>query len=156
MRIVTLTAFLSILLDQVTKIIVVQGLDLESKLRIPVIDGFLSFRMAWNEGINFGLFAGSGSQNARWILIGVAVVICLAVLYWVRRQRPGTWGQVAAGLIIGGALGNVIDRLWYGAVADFLNVTCCGIVNPFAFNVADAAIFLGAVLLVLMPAQKGA
>ena len=52
-------------------------------------------------------------------------------------------------MIIGGALGNVWDRLQYGAVADFINMSCCGIRNPFAFNVADAAIFAGAALLLL-------
>ena len=56
--------------------------------------------------------------------------------------------------LIGGALGNVIDRLVYGAVADFLNVTCCGFVNPYAFNVADIAIFVGAIGLALIPEQK--
>jgi signal peptidase II len=56
---------------------------------------------------------------------------------------------VSAGLLIGGALGNVVDRVLYGAVADFLNMSCCGIDNPFAFNVADVAIFVGAIGLVL-------
>ena len=52
---------------------------------------------------------------------------------------------LAGGLLLGGALGNVIDRLLYGAVADFLNMSCCGISNPYAFNVADISIFVGAV-----------
>jgi signal peptidase II len=56
---------------------------------------------------------------------------------------------MAAAFLIGGAAGNVIDRLLYGAVADFLNMSCCGIDNPYAFNVADVAIFVGAVGLVL-------
>jgi signal peptidase II len=59
------------------------------------------------------------------------------------------WAQVSAGLLIGGALGNVVDRIVYGAVADFLNMSCCGIANPFAFNVADITIFAGAIGLVL-------
>ena len=53
-------------------------------------------------------------------------------------------GLISVGLLIGGALGNVVDRLIYGAVADFLNVTCCGLNNPYAFNVADISVFLGA------------
>ena len=53
--------------------------------------------------------------------------------------------DIAAGFLIGGALGNVIDRLLYGAVADFLNMSCCGFNNPYAFNVADVAIFIGAI-----------
>jgi signal peptidase II len=64
--------------------------------------------------------------------------------------RRGGWLQaIGAGAIIGGALGNVWDRLRWGAVADFINMSCCGIANPFAFNLADAAIFGGAALLVL-------
>jgi signal peptidase II len=52
---------------------------------------------------------------------------------------------LAGGLLLGGAIGNVIDRLLYGAVADFLNMSCCGFTNPYAFNVADISIFAGAV-----------
>jgi signal peptidase II len=66
------------------------------------------------------------------------------------RSERGNWkAQVSGGLLVGGALGNVIDRIVYGAVADFLNMSCCGIENPYAFNVADISIFLGAVGLVL-------
>jgi signal peptidase II len=56
--------------------------------------------------------------------------------------------------LLGGALGNVVDRLIYGAVADFLNMSCCGIDNPYAFNVADIAVFAGAIGLVLAPGAK--
>ena len=108
----------------------------------------LNLRMAWNRGVNFGLFAG-GSDTARWILIGIALAISAAVAVWMWREPPGPAGRVSAGLLIGGALGNVVDRLLYGAVADFLNMSCCGIDNPFAFNVADIAIFAGALGLVL-------
>ena len=62
---------------------------------------------------------------------------------------------MAAGLLIGGAIGNVIDRLAYGAVADFLNMSCCGIENPFAFNVADISIFVGALGLVIFGTGAG-
>ena len=58
-------------------------------------------------------------------------------------------------LILGGALGNVVDRLVYGAVADFLNMSCCGIENPYAFNVADIAIFAGAIGLILFTGKTG-
>ena len=79
------------------------------------------------------------------MLIAVAVGIVLFVLVWLRRDPPGPRGLIAGGLLIGGALGNVVDRLLYGAVADFINMSCCGINNPFAFNIADIAIFAGAV-----------
>ena len=87
-------------------------------------------------------------------LIAVALVISGAVLWWVHHEPAGRWQKIAAGLLVGGALGNVIDRLIYGAVADFLNMSCCGINNPYAFNVADIAVFVGAFGLVLLPAGK--
>lgn len=58
-------------------------------------------------------------------------------------------GYISAGVLVGGALGNVIDRILHGAVADFLNMSCCGFTNPYAFNIADIAIFVGAVGLVV-------
>ena len=62
--------------------------------------------------------------------------------------------RLSAGVLIGGALGNVVDRVAYGAVADFLNMSCCGIDNPFSFNVADIAIFVGAVGLILFTGKN--
>ncbi len=154
MRTVFWATFWVFLVDQLSKYLVVHLLDLRTLREIDVIDGFVAFHMAWNTGINFGLLSGQAGMT-RWILIGVALAICVGVLWWVRREQPRLAGQIAAGLLIGGALGNVVDRVLYGAVADFLNVTCCGFVNPFAFNVADVAIFLGAVALVFIPAEKG-
>jgi signal peptidase II len=142
------TGFWTFLLDQASKYYVVHYLDLRLRGEIDVLPPFLNLRMAWNTGINFGLMSGN-SDLARWVLIGLAFVICGAVLYWVHNDRPGRMGLIAAGLMIGGALGNVVDRFLYGAVADFLNMTCCGISNPYAFNVADIAIFIGAFGLVL-------
>jgi signal peptidase II len=71
------------------------------------------------------------------------------VIWWARRDRLAGWAAISAGLLVGGALGNVIDRFIYGAVADFLNMSCCGIENPFSFNVADVAVFAGAIGLVI-------
>ncbi len=140
-----LVAALVVALDRATKIYVVEVLDLRNRLGIPVIDPFFNLTMAWNEGINFGLlnFGAAG----RWVLIVLAIAIVVALAAWARR---GGWIQaLGAGGIIGGALGNVWDRFQYGAVADFINMSCCGVRNPFAFNVADAAIFGGAALLVV-------
>jgi signal peptidase II len=135
-----------LVLDQATKFVVVELLDLRSRLVIPVADPWLNLTMAWNEGINFGLFDFGAA--GRWVLVGLAVAIVVGLLAWVRRTR-GWVPALGVGAIVGGALGNVIDRLRYGAVADFINMSCCGISNPFAFNVADAAIFGGAALLLL-------
>ncbi|MEO8241930.1 MAG: signal peptidase II [bacterium] len=147
-------ALLTIVLDQASKLSVVFGLDLQHRIEMDVLPPVLVFRMAWNQGMNFGLF-GDESQVVRWALVAIALAISVWVWLWVRRDNGGIWMQVAAGLLIGGALGNVIDRLAYGAVADFLNMSCCGIDNPFAFNVADIAVFLGAVGLVILTHQTG-
>ena len=153
MRRFWLTALATFGLDQLTKLAVVFGLDLANRVEIDVFPPFLVFRMAWNRGINFGLMA-HGSDLARWGLILVALAISAWVIWWMRRERGSRWLQVAGGLLVGGALGNVVDRLAYGAVADFLNMSCCGIENPYAFNVADIAIFLGAVGLVFLADGK--
>ena len=146
MRLTFWTGFWVFLIDQLSKYLVVHTLDLANVGRIEVLPPFLVFRMAWNTGVNFGLLSGA---DMRWVLIAVALVITAAVLIWVRREGGNRWAQIGAGLLAGGALGNVIDRIIYGAVADFLNMSCCGTDNPYAFNLADAAIFLGAVLLVI-------
>lgn len=134
--------------DQATKFWIVEVLDLKQKLAIDVWPPFVNFRMAWNQGINFGLLSGLEVDAMRWILIAVAVGVSLAVLWWGRNFR-GWFGQTLVALIVGGALGNTVDRLQYGAVADFLNMSCCGLRNPYSFNVADIAIFAGAIGLVL-------
>ncbi|MFY8145691.1 MAG: signal peptidase II [Rhodobacter sp.] len=148
MRIANLTALSVFVIDQALKIIVVWWLNLAERGEIDVIPPLLNFRMAWNRGVNFGLLAGD-ADALRWGLIAVALAISVWVWIWVRRDAPSARTQVLAGLLIGGALGNVVDRVLYGAVADFLNMSCCGIENPFAFNVADICIFVGALGLVI-------
>lgn len=132
--------------DQASKYLVVQALDLKDRLQIDVIPPFLTFRMAWNRGVNFGIGAGF---DMRWLLIAIAIAISAVVLYWVNREGGSKWTYLSAGVLVGGALGNVVDRLVYGAVADFLNMSCCGFENPYAFNVADIAVFAGAIGLVI-------
>ncbi|WP_328590536.1 signal peptidase II [Frigidibacter oleivorans] len=147
MRAVIWTAVAVFLIDQISKYWVVHILQLDRRREIDVLPGWLHFRMAWNQGINFGLFAGEGWT--RWLLIALALAIAGWVWRWMARSRPGRWAQISAGLLIGGALGNVVDRLVYGAVADFLNMGFPGFDNPYSFNVADIAIFAGAAGLVL-------
>lgn len=153
MRLVFWAGFWAFITDQASKYAVVHMLNLREVLFIDVLPPLLRFTMAWNEGINFGLFANS-ADTARWVLIGVALAVSTFVLFWVRRDPPGKWGMISAGLLIGGAIGNVVDRLLYGAVADFLNMSCCGIDNPFAFNLADVWIFAGALGLVFFGGSK--
>ena len=131
--------------DQITKLVVVHAMNLKELGVILIWQPYILFRMAWNEGINFGIPLGS-----KWVLIGIAIVICAWIFWWMNRDRPGLLVQLSAGMVIGGAIGNVIDRIVYGAVADFLNVSCCGWENPWSFNVADIAIFIGALGLIFL------
>ena len=110
--------------------------------------------MAWNRGVNFGLMAGG--ESTRWLLVALALGISVWVAVWLTGPGPGAGRRSRAGCSIGGALGNTVDRVLYGAVADFLNMSCCGIENPYAFNVADIAIFLGAVGLAVLGSGAGA
>jgi signal peptidase II len=154
MRIAFWTSLATFLIDQASKYYVLHWLRLDERLAIDVWPPFLNLRMAWNTGVNFGLFASAGDAM-RWVLIAVSLAISLWVILWMRGHREArAIVFVSAGLLVGGALGNVIDRLLYGAVADFLNMSCCGIRNPFAFNVADIAIVVGALGLVLFAGDK--
>ena len=139
-------AIAAFVIDQATKYGVVWGLDLRNVYAIDVLPPILNFRMAWNEGINFGLFS-SDVEIMRWVLVALALVICAWVLYW-GRQFTGWFAALLIGLIVGGALGNVIDRIIHGAVINFLNMSCCGINNPYAFNLADVWVFAGAIGLI--------
>lgn len=153
MRLALLIAALVLVADQASKFYVVIWLGLDERFFIEVIPGFFNLAMAWNRGINFGLFASEG-EVTRWILIALALGISAWIWFWASRHRENRLMQASAGLLVGGALGNVIDRLIWGAVADFINVTCCGIQNPYAFNLADAAIFIGAIGLILFGGAK--
>lgn len=152
MRLLFIGALLAFLADQLSKWGVVHVLDLKTRLSMDVVPPLLNFRMGWNRGINFGLFSDSPDM-ARWILIGLAIGISIWLIWWGRKLTRAA-ALFGAGLIVGGAMGNALDRVIYGAVADFLNMSCCGISNPFTFNVADVAIFLGAGLLILFDEKK--
>ena len=142
-------ALFALIVDQATKIGVIFGLDLVNLLRIDVAPPLLNFRYGENRGINFGLF-NDGGDSSRWILIAISLVICAAVFIWVRRSHSNSRMMlISAGLVIGGALGNVLDRVLYGYVLDFLNMSCCGFNNPYVFNVADIFVFGGAAGLIL-------
>ncbi len=135
-------ATIAFVIDQLSKWYVVFHLELKNINAIDVLPPFLNFRMGWNTGINFGLFANH-SDIMRWALTALAVLISLAVL-WYARNFKGWGAALLFGSIIGGALGNAYDRVIHGAVADFLNMSCCGWRNPNVFNVADIFVFLGA------------
>ncbi len=153
MRRVAIWAVMVFALDQLSKWAVVQGLNLKEIGEYDLFDPILVFRMAWNRGVNFGLFS-TDKDAMRWILIAVALAVSTWLVLWIRSERS-RWAQISAGVLVGGAIGNVVDRLVYGAVADFLNMSCCGIENPFSFNLADVAIFAGAVGLMVFTGPRG-
>lgn len=153
MRTLSWTAALTLAADQALKWAVVVGLNLREIGQIEVWPPFLTLTMAWNRGVNFGLFADD-SLWLRGALVALPVVVSVWVWHWVRGIDGGSALQLAAGLLIGGALGNAIDRVVWGAVADFLNMSCCGFVNPWAFNLADIAIFVGAFGLIVTAQGK--
>ncbi|WP_300069335.1 signal peptidase II [uncultured Ruegeria sp.] len=141
-------------IDQVSKYLVVHVMRVADQLGgIDVLPPLLVFKYGENRGINFGLFQGD-SDASRWVLIGVSIAICFAVVIWLRRSTATNFMLICGGLLIGGALGNVVDRILYGFVLDFLNMSCCGINNPFVFNLADVFIFAGAIGLVLFDGKK--
>ncbi|AVO37762.1 signal peptidase II [Pukyongiella litopenaei] len=148
------SAIAALLVDQVSKYWVVHGLELARKRAIDVYPPLLNFRYGENRGINFGLF-DSETDAMRWVLIVFSLAVIAAVLMWLRRQQPRWPLLVSGGLLAGGALGNVVDRLWYGYVLDFLNMSCCGFDNPFVFNLADVFIFAGAAGLLLFEGRNG-
>ncbi|WP_299609006.1 signal peptidase II [uncultured Tateyamaria sp.] len=158
MKLLWISAAIAFLLDQVSKYVVIHVMGVSQFNPIDVLPPLLNFRYGENRGINFGLL---GDGTSVWALIAVALVICCGVLWWIRRHPQGGLANASAGLLIGGALANVLDRLLYGFVLDFLNMSCCGINNPFVFNVADIFIFAGAIGLVFFgkdgtPQKKGA
>lgn len=148
MKVLARTAAIIFVIDQLTKWLVVQWMNLINRGTIDIWPPYLTFRMAWNRGVNFGLLSNE-TEATRWGLIILALAISIWVIWWMRQERSNRIALISAGVLVGGAFGNIIDRLWYGAVADFLNMSCCGIENPYVFNVADIAIFAGAIGLVI-------
>lgn len=147
MRWLTWSALIAFVIDQASKYQVIHVMELWRIRSIDVLPPVLNFRYGENRGINFGLFDG-GSEASRWFLIVLAIAISIGILVWALRSPLTRLGYISAGMLIGGALANVLDRLVYGYVLDFLNMSCCGIDNPFVFNLADVFIFAGAIGLV--------
>ncbi len=150
MRLLWISAVVAFAVDQISKYLVIHVLGVSAFKSIDVLPPLIRFVYGENRGINFGL----GYGIPVWVLIAIAVLICGLVLWWITRNAQPKLAYLSAGLLIGGALANVLDRLIYGYVLDFLNMSCCGIDNPFVFNVADIFIFAGAFGLVFF-AQDG-
>jgi signal peptidase II len=145
-----LTAFaitiLILLLDQWTKWLMVARLDLQTVRQIEILPIF-NFTWTENRGTAFGLFSAY-SEAARWTLVAFTAAIAIGVAVWIiREKRRGD--QLALGMVLGGAIGNIMDRSRFGYVVDFADLHF-GSFRPFlVFNVADAAISIGVVILLL-------
>ncbi|MFP5459959.1 MAG: signal peptidase II [Gammaproteobacteria bacterium] len=138
-------AALVIVLDQLTKWLVLDSFAFAE--RRPVIPGFFDLTLVYNTGAAFSFLAGAGGWQ-RWFFVGIGVAASLFIVHLLRRHGEQRPFALALTLILGGALGNVIDRLVHGKVVDFLLVHWRDLYWP-AFNVADSAITVGAVLMVV-------
>ena len=134
-------ALLVLALDQASKTMVLAWLVPVARIELAP---FLNLVVVWNPGVSFGMLGGVGASGP-WLLIGLALLITAGFLVWLAWSTERLHAA-ALGLVIGGAVGNVIDRLRFGAVLDFVDLHLLGYHWP-AFNVADAAITAGAVLL---------
>ena len=132
--------------DQFSKYMVMVPFDLKARGQIELLP---FFNLTWveNYGVSMG-FLTADSELGQWLLIGLTGAISIAVLVWLWREK-NRQDVLALGLILGGALGNIVDRLRFGHVVDFADLHF-GDIRPFlVFNVADAAITIGVVILLL-------
>lgn len=139
-------AVLVFIVDQIAKWIAAGPLDLTRRMVIPLLP-FFDLRYVRNYGVSMG-FLVADSDMGRWLLVAMTAAIALGVAFWISRERARADAR-ALGAVLGGAAGNILDRVRLGHVFDFLDLHI-GDWHPFlVFNVADAAITLGVVTLLL-------
>jgi signal peptidase II len=139
-------ALMVFLLDQATKWVVVYPLELQFREKIELVS-FFDLTFVPNKGVSMG-FLTANDEVTRWLLVAMtgAIALFVAIWLWREKRRDDAWGLA---LVLGGALGNIFDRIRYGYVVDFLDLHF-GTWKPFlVFNVADAAITVGVLLLLL-------
>ncbi len=137
-------ALLVVVIDQLTKAWVLSGLDLREMGRVNVLPPVLNFTWVENRGVSFGLF---GDGSARWMLSLFSIIVA-GILGWWALRADRRLLITAIGFVMGGAIGNVIDRIRFGFVVDFIDFSGTRIF-PWVFNVADSAITIGVILLIL-------
>ena len=133
-----------IVLDQLSKFWILNVVDLPSRGQIPVLP-FFNLTMVWNRGVSFGLLRAE-VDLARWGLAAFSLIVAAILAFWARNQERRL-SAIALGLIIGGAIGNLIDRVRFAAVADFLDFS--GLWFPWVFNIADCGVTVGITLFLL-------
>ncbi len=139
-------ALVVFLADQLTKWIVAGPLELQSVGQIVLMP---VFNLSWTEnyGISLGLL-NAKTEVGRWMLVAVTGTIAIGVAWWIGREKQ-RGDQLALGMVLGGALGNILDRVRFGYVVDFADLHFGGFRPFLVFNVADAAISIGVVILLL-------
>lgn len=137
-------AILTLVLDQASKLGLIFGSDIRLTYPWPVLP-WLDFTVVWNYGISYGLFQQDGDIG-RWVLTAFKIGAALFLAWWLRRAESRA-EAAGLGLIIGGAIGNAIDRIAHGAVFDFVHFHV-GTFSWYVFNIADAAIVLGVILMI--------
>jgi signal peptidase II len=138
-----LAAVITLILDQALKQWLLTGFDLGHRGVVPITP-FFDLVLAWNTGISYGWFSDSG-PTGQMLLVAVKAIAVVALAIWMAKSQTRL-ATVALGLIIGGAIGNAIDRFAYGAVVDFalLHIEISGkTYNWYVFNLADVAIVAG-------------
>jgi signal peptidase II len=136
-------ALVVLLLDQASKLWLLFGYNLAGRGRVPLLP-FFDLVLTWNRGISYGMFQ-QDTTTGRFVLLAITLGAVVALWIWLA-QATNRLMALSLGLIIGGALGNAIDRLAYGAVADFalFHITTASFTfNWYVFNLADAAIVAG-------------
>ena len=136
MRTFGIAAFVAFMIDQISKYVVIHMMELARIRSIDVLPPVLNFRYGENRGINFGL----GGDMSQWVLIVLALAICAGVTVWLWRSPHGRWAQLSGGMLVGGALANVADRLIYGYVLDFL--TDCVLFNGAGQDLENSTVVL--------------
>lgn len=139
-----LVAVTTIVLDQISKYWILNVFQLPAKGSV-LVGGPFSLSMVWNRGVSFGLLRAE-ADLARWALVGFSLIVAAFLAVWARKIERLLLA-LSVGLIMGGAVGNAIDRARFGAVADFLDFKA--LYFPWVFNVADSAITVGVILLLL-------
>ena len=138
------------ILDQASKYWVLHGLNLAVRGDIPIFTG-LDFTLIWNTGITFGLLQNFGSHIPSIIEI-IEVIICIFLGIWLIKTKEIIFTS-ASSLMIGGALGNIVTRIIYGAQIDFIRLHVFGW-SWYVFNIADSAIVCGAVIIIFLHSKS--
>lgn len=141
------TVFLVLFLDQITKFLAVRNLTLHES--VPVLKGIISMTLVYNRGAAFGIF-----KDRFHLFVFISVVTIILIYFILQKNKGNKWFSFSLSLILGGAFGNLIDRIFSGHVIDFLDFHIWPV-----FNIADSAITLGTIILgwlVFRPVRKNA